>query len=183
MYYDVITTANSLFISAKKQHRRIKSLKQLQLLLFLTQYFYLKCFKEVLISDTFYKTRDYPYVYIPSLSRIVNHYNLLIDSNIHNMNEDSGFVNGGDIIIPYPYYKYFKSSESINRDNIEWNISSIESKEIDVIIKAFGNHTTLQLKNILAGEKGNKLKYNENTLNNMLTIDDIMNCDFGEDIP
>jgi len=177
--YDAITIANSLFISAKKQNRRIESLRKLQLLLFLTQYFHVVYFDEVLISDTFHKTPDYPYVHIPSLSRIINMYNLLVDSCITNVNEHSDFVNNGDIVIPIPYYIYFDSSETINKRNIDWNLSYIDkSKEIDKIIEAFGDHTMQQLKNILAEEKGNRLRYNENALDNALTIEDIIKCDF-----
>lgn len=175
--YDAITVANSLFMVAKKQKVKIKNLRQLQILMFLIQYFNVKYYKNILISDAFHKSIDYPYVYIPTLSCVINQYGLLKNSSWWSVDEDSDFVNDGDILIHSPNFRKYTGNTEIDMENIEeWRTSYMESPSINEVIKAFGRHSVIDLKYILERD-GDKLRYTKNS-DNMLTINDIMNCDF-----
>ena len=169
---DVYSITNVLFREAKNQGIKIKSLPKLQSLLFFAHYYFYKNFQVELISEAFYKGKNYPF--IPSLERILKLENLI--------DKDKNFVNDGDIIISFPHYPKFKSSEImsystycatlVKEDSIVWDF-------LRYFLQKFGHFSLIELYVLLdRNEKILNIKYNQNPLTSMLTTEEIIKCEF-----
>lgn len=169
---DVYSVANVLFREAKKQGIRIKSLPKLQSLLFFAHYYFYKNVQLELIDEVFYKGKVYPF--IPSLERILKIENL-IDKN-------KNFVNGGDIIISFPHYPEFKSSEIMSYSTYCASLirkDTIIYEFLKYFLQKFGHLSLIELYVLLdRNEKILNIKYNQNPITSMLTTEEIIKCEF-----
>jgi len=169
---DVYSVANTLFREASKLDIKIKNLPKLQSLLFFAQYYYYKNFQTELIDEVFYKGEIHPF--IPSLRRILKIENLL--------DENENFVNGGDIIISFPYYEEFENSEILSK--AEFCAGTIKPnsdtrKFIKHFLYNFGDCSLLDFYGLFArNEKILNIRYNENPITTMLTAEEIIKCEF-----
>lgn len=141
MAYSAVSVANSIIKLTKEKGINDLSPMKLQILMYFTQFFYLKNFEKTLIDDNFNRWRSCPV--IPSLyyqlrsyqSRSVNQYiQQLIENNevVVYMIADEDYISWAlidKVINKYGYLDSFSLSALTHRDNSSWS-----NGEIDTVI-------------------------------------------------